>query len=243
MENQLESWTTPKWKIRLHTSAKDLLAVTIGPLEKHELSSNIILPHAIDLETTERGRYPLLSRVPAEYTAPASEPEPPAEHGMASKRIPFFWLTVWAVGSAAEMSTTLQLVLSCLEWPLGTYPIFLWSPIEKEAPGIGSLFERFHPLCKALTTLVDVRRVFSVFGRTDLVHAFSAAWASLTRVSIERQPYYVAHLSYCTGGTLKSSDLEMNEGHSIRLATASDLDAVSTLCKEFADESVSTRRP
>lgn len=142
-----------------------------------------------------------------------------------------FWLTVWSTSSATR--SALELILMCGSWLLGDYPIFLWAPpkAEHRSDATSSLVE-------FLRKRVPDKRVFSVFGPTDITRTFTAKWSEATGIRMLVKPHYDAYLARCTKDTVRQgrSMLPLPQGHMTRLATMGDLDGVSELCNRFADE-------
>ncbi|KAH9964259.1 hypothetical protein BC827DRAFT_63174 [Russula dissimulans] len=151
-----------------------------------------------------------------------------------------FWLTVWSSPSPF-IPPTLDVVLSCLSWKLGDYPIFLWTPKNPTSISQSWLAPRIELLAERLLEMVPPQRVFSIFGMTQLVKSFTHYWSDLVKCPIEPEPFYAAFYSFCNPETFKESssgDDSLPRGDSIRRAKTEDLAAVAQLCKEFADDSV-----
>lgn len=221
-----------------HDSAQDFLSFTAPFLRRHEASSNIVLAHAlkrVDAQsalsgfefTSESDVYARLSSADADSCAPR------ATRGA-------FWLTVWNHASASS-PPTLDLVLSCVDWTLGDYPIFLWTPNRVSASSSAWLGPRMAELTEHLNRCVPPERVYSVFGLTSLVKAFARTWTQLTGFTVEPEPFYAALFSYCNARTFRDSNAPLPEGHCLRKATMADLEPVAQLCKEFADDTVCGR--
>jgi hypothetical protein len=214
-----------------HQTATDFLSATHSHLQDKERSSNIILAHALKRLRKEAGSTLVTPqdvegwlRFPSHHV-----PEDPNA----------FWLTVWTI-DPTENTATLDLVLSCVDWTLGNYPIFLWTPEPEDKTW---LIPRITSITNHLLGCVPPERVFSVFGMTWLVKTFSEYWTGLTGHEVESEPFYAALLSYCTEPTLIDASSQLPAGHAIRLATKPDLEAVAQLCKEFGDDSVSLFPP
>ncbi|OJT08416.1 hypothetical protein TRAPUB_599 [Trametes pubescens] len=218
-----------------HDSAADFLSYTAPFLRRHEASSNIVLAHAlkrVDAQsalsgfefTSESDVYARLSSADADSCAPR------ATRGA-------FWLTLWSHASASS-PPTLDLVLSCVDWTLGDYPIFLWTPNRGSASSSAWLGPRMAELTEHLNCCVPPERVYSVFGLTSLVKAFARTWTQLTGFTVEPEPFYAALFSYCNQRTFRDSDAPLPEGHRLRKATMGDLEPVAQLCKEFADDTI-----
>lgn len=220
--------------VQQHRTATDFLSATHSHLQDKERSSNIIFAHALKRLRKEVGSALTSPRdVENWLNSPAHNvPEDPNA----------FWLTVWTVDPAQD-TATLDIILSCVDWTLGNYPIFLWSP----QPGDKAWgTPRIAELTNSLLECVPPERVFSVFGMTWVVKTFSEYWAGLTGHEVESEPFYAALLSYCTQSTLTDSSTRLPAGHVIRLAIQSDVESVAQLCKEFGDDSVSvslSKRP
>ena len=220
-----------------HDSAHDFLSATYPTLRRHEASANIILAHPLKRLPTETALtcqfatdadvQELLSAVDESSTTP----HPPSPS-------PSFWLTLWSRASPTA-PYTLDLVLSCIDWTLGEYPVFLWTPHLSKASSPVWAEARVDQLSRYLYDCVSAKRVFSVFGFTPLVKVFSKVWTSLTGNAVEPEPFYSAYFSFCNAATFRSSQAKLPEGHQLRWATMCDLEQVAQLCKEFADDSVS----
>jgi hypothetical protein len=148
-----------------------------------------------------------------------------------------FWLTIWSSPSPS-VPPTLDIVLSCVSWTLGDYPIFLWTPKNASSVSSAWLVPRVELLAEHLLDIVPPCRVFSVFGKTQLVKTFTRYWSDLVKCPIEPEPFYAAYYSFCNPDTFKESHDPLSRGDSIRRANMEDLAAVAQLCKEFADDSV-----
>ncbi|KAI9448849.1 hypothetical protein F5148DRAFT_1153315 [Russula earlei] len=152
-----------------------------------------------------------------------------------------FWLTVWSSPSPF-VPPTLDVVLSCVSWTLGDYPIFLWTPKSPTSLSPSWLAPRVEVLAERLLDIVPPQRVFSIFGMTPLVKSFTRYWSDLVKCPIELEPFYAAYYSFCNLETFKESGEPLPRGDSIRRAKAEDLAAVAQLCKEFADDTALLNR-
>lgn len=210
-----------------HDSAVDFLAVAYPTLRRteNESSANIVLAHA-------------LKRAPAEYVLTDGQfltdthiefPPPTTPHPASN-----FWLTVFSHSSKSK--PVLDMVLSCLDSSLGSYPIFLWTPGGQSLPP-GWLERRMDDLTQHLRACVDPGRVFSAFGSAGLASTFAKAWTRLTGFPIAPEPLYTAFFAICTPQTLKPS-VSADTQNLARKATMLDVVAVAKLCQEFADTSV-----
>ena len=132
----------------------------------------------------------------------------------------------------------LDLVLSCLSWTLGNYPVFLWTPRRPGTIQSDWLSVRIVQLTDYLRICVPPERVYSVFGMTQLVKTFARHWSRLTGFVVNSEPFYAAHFSYCDTSIFQASDARLPRGHELRKAKPRDMEAVAQLCKEFADDTV-----
>lgn len=212
--------------VQQHRTATDFLSATHSHLQDKERSSNIVFAHALKRLRKEAGS-PLTSSRDVEdwlHSPTHSVPEDP--HAL--------WLTVWTVDPTKDIPT-LDIVLSCVDWALGNYPIFLWLPQPEDKAWVAP---RIVKLTNSLLECVPPERVFSVFGMTWVVKTFSEYWTGLTGHEVESEPFYAALLSYCTQSSFTDSSSRLPAGHVIRPATQSDTESVAQLCKEFGDDSV-----
>lgn len=227
----------PRSRMALHTSAREFLVATFPTLMRLEESSNIILAHALKLLALEEVSIDELHEGVGEGGASHVSTSDFPMH-----RLPpgsCFWLTSWSPSSETT-SPELQLVMSCLDWTLGDYPVFVWSPLRPVSLMPTWLGPRMMELAEFLLHCVAPERVFSVFGSTPLVKAFACHWTTLTGFAVESEPFYSALFTHCTAETLLEGVVTvLPEGHQLRQAVPSDNEAVAALCKEFADESVS----
>jgi len=100
------------------------------------------------------------------------------------------------------------------------------------------LSPRILALAHHLHASVAPGRVFSVFGKTSLVKAFSKCWTELIGIPAEPQPLYTAYYTFCNPQSFQASDHELPHHNYIRPATTHDVDSVAQLCKEFADDTI-----
>ncbi|KAH9920239.1 uncharacterized protein BXZ73DRAFT_91969 [Epithele typhae] len=225
---------SPRLFVMQHNSADDFFSFAYPVLRRHEASSNIILAHAlkrVGSETALSGHFLSQDEVSARFPSVASDAFAPQPTSGA------FWLTVWSVSSSSS-APSLDLILASIDWTLGEYPIFLWTPDRTSASSTHWLEPRIHALTDHLNAIVPPERVFSVFGLTTLVKKFSQVWSQMTGFAIEPEPFYAALFSYCTSETLRGGDTPLPEGHRLRKAAMADLEPVARLCKEFADDSI-----
>ena len=221
--------------IMQHDSAGDFLAVAYPTLRRHEVSSNIVLAHALKRVGTEAAMsgYQFTSDADVDSwlaTADSSSFEPHRATGS-------FWLTLWSTDTP-NAPPTLDIILSCVDWTLGEYPVFLWTPKAPSAHTPSWLAPRIGQLVGHLRYCVPPERVFSVFGMTTLVKTFARQWSQTTGFRIEPEPFYAANFSFCNARTFRQSSVDLPTGHRLRRAAPEDLEQVAQLCKEFADDSV-----
>jgi len=215
-----------------HDSASDFLASAYPTLRRHEASSNIILAHALKRVSVEAALsgYQFTSDADVEHWLNSVDVSTLAPHRAPDS----FWLTLWSTSSPP----TLDLVLSCVSWTLGDYPIFLWTPNRRNLNSAEWLNPRMNQLAEYLQSCVKPERVFSVFGMTPLVKTFARCWSRLTGFQVEPEPFYAANFSYCNSHTFVNVRSPLPSGHALRKANMRDLEQVAQLCKEFADDSV-----
>ena len=242
-----------------HDSAAHFLSATSPILRRHEESANIVLAHALRLLWSESAR--MGSRfinksdigtwwrqeTRSASLSPASRYHvvgPPTTN-TTSRRMRAdgnnqpFWLTVWSSPSGSPfIPPSLEIVLSCVNWTLGDYPIILWTPRDPASLSVSWLIPRIELLAEALLNIVPPSRVFSIFGMTKLVKSFTRHWSGLVGYPIELESLYAAYYSFCNRETFKESYDPLPRGDSIRCANMEDLPQVAQLCKEFADDSV-----
>lgn len=219
-----------------HDSASDFLTAAYPTMRRHEASSNIVLAHALKQVTTEAAMtgYQCMSDTDVEDWLSSADESSMTPHSTSSP----LWLTLWSRSSSTS-SYSLDIVLSCIDWTLGEYPIFLWTPHTDKAALPCWTEPRIEQMAQHLRDCVIPERVFSVFGFTPLVKIFSKLWSSITGNAIEPEPFYSAYFSYCNAATFRPSKSILPDGHRLRRATLGDLEQVAQLCKEFADDSVS----
>ncbi|KAI0081078.1 hypothetical protein K474DRAFT_1614103 [Panus rudis PR-1116 ss-1] len=221
--------------IMQHDTANDYLAVAYPTLRRHEVSANIVLAHALKRVSTEAAlaHYHFSSDQDVEdWISSADDSAFIPHHAPGS-----FWLTLWNTSSTSSLPT-LELVLACVDWTLGNYPVFLWTPFLERAASPSWLEPRIIRLIEHLSICVPSERVFSIFGQTPLIKTFARQWSRATGHAIEREPFYSAYFSYCNIHTFQGSNATLPQGHRLRRATMADLTQVAQLCKEFADDSV-----
>jgi len=219
--------SSPPITVTKHQTATDFLSATHSHLRDNERSSGIVFAHALKRLRKEAGSNLATPRDVEDWLRFPRHRVPDDPNA--------FWLTVWSVDTTNN-TVVLDLVLSCIDWTLGNYPIFLWSPRPEDKTW---LVPRVTKLTNHLLDCSPPERIFSVFGMTWLVKTFSEYWNGLTGHDVEPEPFYAALLSYCTEATFIDSSPRLPAGHVIRPATKSDVESVAQLCKEFGDDSVS----
>lgn len=213
-------------QVLVHPTATDFLDATEHILEKHDLTSNILLPFAIKARKAEA--LPLArARGPAYWSAPRTAPtEAPRQ----------FWITQWTSRSAASVPS-LDFVVAVTEGLINSYPVFFWSPHPSDEMSPYFLAPRVQTIVSHLLWAVPPERVFSVFGQDPVIEAFTNLWTQTTGKIPESEAFYAAKFSFCDVKSLQPAPTPI-AGHSMRLATPADIDECAQLCKEFADDSV-----
>lgn len=217
-----------------HDTASDYLALSYPTLRRHEASANIVLAHALKRVSAEAALsgHQFISDADVHEYLSTLETSHLSPHTTSDS----FWLTMWNLAPSAP--PTLDLVLTCVNWTLGEYPIFLWTPHHPSTLTSEWLIPRITQLVGHLRSCVPPERVYSVFGMTPLVKAFARQWTDVTGFAVEPEPFYAAYFSFCTRHIFQGSAAELPEGHVLRRATLHDLEPVAQLCKEFADDTV-----
>lgn len=134
----------------------------------------------------------------------------------------------------------LEFILSCVEWHMGTYPVFIISTLPTSSLTPAFLAPRVAMLAAELQSWVPTTRVYSIFSPAPLAKAFSQAWSNVTGVELEEQPFYAARFSHCSRRTFvdRSQTLPPDCVYNLRLASESDIPGVAALCKGFASDAV-----
>jgi ribosomal protein S18 acetylase RimI-like enzyme len=214
-----KSSLSPQLYTTVFTDPTNFIQVLGPQLESRAKQSNIVYSHAYKLASRQCSGEPT-TIAPDQY-----------------------WI---ACHSRQNEVTTLELVLSCTEGSLGTYPIFIYShrPTSNSAVSSSHLSARVSKLATTLHNLVPPSRVFSVFSLTPITHLFATAWTALTGniYPIVPNPWYAATSSYCTietfrgAGAVQGDQTEagVTPGHVMRRATMEDLDQCANLCEVFA---------
>jgi hypothetical protein len=240
-----------------HDTSAHFLSATFPTFRRQEESANIVFAHALKLLGSEAALTGCHftnesdvsmwwkkqeTRPPSQSHVVAGAVTAVSKATLSSGNNDPFWLTVWSSPSPF-IPPTLDIVLSCLSWTLGDYPIFLWTPKNPTSLSSSWLTPRLELLAERLLDMVPPQRVFSIFGMTQLVKSFTRYWSDLVKCPIEPEPFYAAYYSFCNPETFKEASVPLPRGDSIRRAKIEDLAAVAQLCKEFADDSVRSVLP
>jgi|ERR1700722_14163195 len=147
-----------------------------------------------------------------------------------------FWMVYWS----NQPEPTIDFVLSCTNGPLGTYPIFIFTPHSHARLHDDFLRPRITRLVRTLDQQVPHRRVYSVFAAEPVAKTFAKLWTAQTGISTEKVPYYAALITYCTRMTLLDREMSIHpdQTYEIRPAVEADIPAAAELCYGFASESV-----
>lgn len=151
---------------------------------------------------------------------------------------------VWLVCSTSGPGSSIpsiDFVLSCTEGPLGSYPLFIYTPIPAAQLDASYYVPRLRSLVHSLQQSVPSERVFSVFALEAIARTFASLWTKATGIGLEPDPeYYAAKFTYCTRNTLQAGQLASPRDvtYDLRLARESDLPHVAELCWGFAATSV-----
>ncbi|EJD35473.1 hypothetical protein AURDEDRAFT_188728 [Auricularia subglabra TFB-10046 SS5] len=202
--------------VAVHPAARDIPQAVWAAWQRNETQANIMLPHA-------------LAAIQRELKG---APPTPGQ----------FWLSLSSMHAAADgtLAPVVEMVLSCTEWAMGTYPIFVFcNPAVLDALSAVALNARLSMLVAELHARVPVSRVYSVFAPTRVTKAFARLWINMTGAQIEREPYYSAVFSFCTAQTItrRRQTLVADRIYTLRLAHEADIPAVARLCKGFASTS------
>ncbi|KAF7307209.1 N-acetyltransferase domain-containing protein [Mycena indigotica] len=199
-----------------HLSAVEFLSVAYPTLRRHEESANIVLAHA-------------LSRSPAEYVLTECNFVREDSLRLMTKKAPpivaeNFWLTVWHTSGTTPV---LDGIIACLSSSTGQYyPLFLWGSTLPSA------------VVAFLRGCIDPRRVFAIFGPTNLADSFSHSWTALTGFRIREEPLYDAFFAVCSPQSLlRAQSPKAVTAQRIRKAACRDVEAVADLCEGFYSSS------
>ncbi|KZW00603.1 hypothetical protein EXIGLDRAFT_695575 [Exidia glandulosa HHB12029] len=231
--SSLRTASLPSFELVVHTTATDLLQATLPTLLRHERSANIILSHAYKIREEEAAGLFAHTQYPRLWISVWSMPTTALSPATPTSR--FASSTSPAIGCRPQ----LEIVLSCCDWSLGTYPIFLWTAAQPSSLSADWLNTRMVALTRRLRELVPEQRVYSVFAANPVAKAFTKQWSLLTGAVVHPEPFYSASYSFCTLQTLVPERKgPLPAGHRLRRASQDDLMAVAQHCQLFAEESV-----
>ncbi|KAJ7270135.1 hypothetical protein B0H12DRAFT_1094698 [Mycena haematopus] len=133
----------------------------------------------------------------------------------------------------------IDFVVSVTNGDIGEYPIFFFTTHPIHCLTSDFLLPRITRLAEALLAAVPVERVYSIFAPDAITTIFVEIWHSLTGVQGYKEPYYHAKLTYCTRGSFINRQMTTFPGlvYELRPAVDSDLEAVASLCYQFAADS------
>ncbi|KAL0570276.1 hypothetical protein V5O48_011687 [Marasmius crinis-equi] len=154
----------------------------------------------------------------------ALEGNAPSVAGQDSKQ---FWIV-------CSSGRDVELVLSCTNNVIDTYPIFI---VSLRQLSDGYLRPRIYEMVQKFLTVSPAARVFSIFAPHDVAQIFTQTWYEVTGIKSYPEPYYAAKLSYCTKDTFNNRSLTYNPAWELRPAEAADLPRVADLCRQFASTS------
>ena len=201
-----------------HRSAQDIPQDVWAIWRRHETAANVMLPNAESaLRRESAGALPTLGQL---------------------------WISLSSRSTFSDgvrPCATVDFVLSCTEWAMGTYPIFIFcNPVSLQMMLTTTLEARISMLADELSARVPIERVYSVFAPTLVTKIFARVWCNKTGAQIESEAYYSAIFSYCTEETLIQQTQPSDGLHDyvLRLANDWDVQAVADLCYGFALTSV-----
>ncbi|KAJ7658535.1 hypothetical protein B0H17DRAFT_1096801 [Mycena rosella] len=194
-----------------YNSASALPDAVWETLQAHPENSNVILPVALKTLARERNH----------ETAGRDQ----------------CWIVVYSAGA-------IDFVLSVTNGDIGTYPVFVFTTHPIHHLTSDFLLPRIIRLAEALRDAVPTTRVYSFFAPDAVTNMFVEIWHSLTGVQGYRDAYYHAKLTYCTkdsfarsGGAKRQMTIFPGLVYELRPAVESDLEAVASLCYQFAADS------
>lgn len=200
------------YSIDTYRFAKDLPSLVWDTFNEHPCDSNVMFPHAEKCRELERNGHP--------------------SSGL--------WVTCTTSQGFGE--STLDFILSCTEGPLGSYPVFIFTPYPAKEHHSDYSRRRIRSMVHRLAKSVPSERVFSVFAPEQITRLFAFMWTEETGIGLDAEAcYYAAKISYCTRKSLRPKQHTMLPGveYELRLATEDDIHPCAELCYGFADESVS----
>jgi hypothetical protein len=147
---------------------------------------------------------------------------------------------IWVVCWCNQPTPTIDFVLSCTNGPIGTYPVFIFTPHAFASLTDEFMLPRLTLLVHKLRQEVPTHRVYSVFAPEPVTKTFAKLWTLHTGIKTENEPYYAALISYCTRETFSNRQMSMTPDliSEIRLAVEADIPSAARLCWGFAKESV-----
>ncbi|KAH7101380.1 hypothetical protein BKA62DRAFT_184533 [Auriculariales sp. MPI-PUGE-AT-0066] len=207
-------------RVATYTCAKDIPLPVWTAWRRHETAANIMFPHAeAALRREEAGVPPIPGQL-------------------------WIALSSRSILANGEPSTSVDIVLSCTEWAMGTYPVFIFvNPTSQDAMSPSMLNSRVSMLAAELISHVPVRRVYSIFAPTRVTKIFTRIWSNMTGMQIESEPYYSAVFSYATASSVLQRKRHApaptgdESRYILRLAEEADVLAVAALCMGFASTS------
>jgi predicted GNAT family acetyltransferase len=198
-----------------HTSALDIPPSVWNAWRRYETEANIMYPHARAAYDREL----------------AGAPPTPGQ----------LWISLSSIRETAtgDRALTLDFVLSCTEWAMGTYPVFIFCNPSSDTVSASTLKSRVSMLAAELRTQVPIERVYSVFAPTRVSKIFVRVWTTIAGVQIETEPYYSAVFTHCTLQTItrRRQTLIPDVTFTLRRAEEADIRAVAVLCQGFASTS------
>ena len=165
---------------------------------------------------------------------------PPAVPGFAHTT-GSLWVVLWDVRDAAS-SPSVTFVLSCTAGPLGTYPIFIFTPLPVTQLSYNAIRPRMFAIVDALRRHVPPERVFSIFAIDTIANVFAETWTTRIGIPLAENPvYYHASLMCCDSNTIQLPRMRMipDAEVNLRRAVNADVARVARLCHAFAADSVS----
>ncbi|TFK36975.1 hypothetical protein BDQ12DRAFT_724793 [Crucibulum laeve] len=187
------------------TSATSLLHAYRNAFSHNARNSNIMYPHLLKVAKMER------------QGAPTDSSQ------------------FWIVCCSATKPDNVDFVLSCTDGPLGTYPIFIFSP--RCDMNSDFITPRIKLLVETLLQRIDVRRAYSIFAVEPVSRAFANFWRLATGIGYYPEPYYAAMFSYCTRTSRaprRQNTILDNTTYHLRRAVTTDIPTVTILCNGFA---------
>jgi len=198
--------------VAVHKSACALPTAVWNAWKNNEKAANIMFPHALKAYEREL----------------AGAPPTPGQ----------LWISLSSVrkNASGDLVPSLDFVLSCTEWAMGTYPIFIFCNAPLDTVSSSCLLSRVSMLAVELCAHVPVERVYSVFAPSRISKIFARVWANITGVQIETQPYYSAIFTQCTLQTItrRRQTLLPDVTFTLRRGEEADIREVAVLCQGFA---------